>query len=82
MEKKHLELKITTKTEHENLRTRLVKLFSRHKGNLSDLDYDDGTGELSLCAEFNSIGGVSVFKIDRRKRKEPVEYELIEEPTK
>lgn len=70
-----------TKKNHENLRTRLVKLFSRHKSTLSDIGYDDGSGVLSLCAEFTGLdgSGTSVYKIDKRKEKNRIEYELIEE---
>lgn len=80
VEKKELSVKTLTKTNHENLRTRLVKLFSRHKSTLTDIGYDDGTGVLSVCAEFLGIegAGTSVYKIDKRKAQEKVDYEIIE----
>lgn len=79
VEKKELSVSTKTKTFHENLRTRLVKLFSRHKSTLSDIGYDDGSGVLSVCAGYSSVDGISTFKIDKRKEKEKVDYELIED---
>lgn len=80
VEEKKISIKTKTKTAHENLRTRLVKLFSRHKSTLTDIGYDDGSGVLSICAEFLAESGISNYKIDKRKEREKVEYEFIETP--
>lgn len=82
VEKKKISISTKDAISHENLRTRLVKLFSRHKSTLSDIGYDDGSGTLSVCAEFLAESGISTYKIDKRKRKETTEYELIEESIK
>lgn len=77
VEDRKLLVRTSSKDAHENLRTRLVKLFSRHKKNLEDLDFLDGTEELSMCATYDETSGTSSYSVDRRKSAKVVEYEIL-----
>jgi signal recognition particle GTPase len=72
---KKIEVKTETKLQHENLRTRLVKLFSEHKKTLKDIGAEDETSVFSLCGSFDSGRGISTFKL--AKKRGAAEYEVI-----
>jgi len=54
---------------HDNLRTRLVKLFSRHKDLLTSIGAGDDDVRLSLSADFSADSGTSKFTIRIRRTK-------------
>lgn len=78
VETKQLQIKTLSTAAHESLRSRLCKLFSKHKTVLTDLGLGDGTESLSICASFENGTGVSTFRIAPRKQEAPIEFEILE----
>ena len=62
-------VKTNTRKEHELLRTRLCKHFSRHKDTMLALGVDDDSSGMSILAEFKEATGISIFKVGVRKSK-------------
>lgn len=75
-----ISVKTSTKQEHENLRTRLVKHFSYHKETMVALGVEDDQHSFSVCASFETSTGISVFRLGVRKggiARETKEFEII-----
>jgi hypothetical protein len=84
VEKGQLSLRIESKQQHDSLRTRLVRLFSRHKVLLGELGADDGSSALSVCASYSTDSKTSTFRIGKSTKsvgQETIDYEILEEPT-
>lgn len=76
----HKEISVTTpdSNEHERLRVNLAKLWKRHKDNLKDIGYDDGSLSLSLCAKRESNTGTSKFSLaERSKGNQTKTFEIV-----
>lgn len=69
IDKKKISVRSDTPVDHDNLRSRLCKLFSKHKIMLDELGADDGDSNLSLSADYNGTSKTSTFYIRRRRNR-------------
>lgn len=80
VEKRELSVKTGSKSAHDSLRTRLVKLFSAHKKLLDSMGADDGSCSLSVSAHYELDSGTSTFHIKKAEKvvgKERIDYEIL-----
>lgn len=78
VEKRVVSIRVESKKDHENLRIRLVRYFSTHRRNLTDIGYDgDDTANESMCASFDKEKLVSTFVLRKRKKSVGKEYDVI-----
>lgn len=80
IEKKEITVKVSSRREYDNLRTRLCKYFSKHKGLLVGLGVDDESLSHSVCGIFDATHGLASFHLRESKRKMDAakEYEIVE----
>lgn len=68
--------------DHENLRVRLVKMYSRHRIILDSIGCDDESTVLSLAGTYSDVSKTSTFALRRGRRSginNPIkEYEIVE----
>ena len=82
LDKKEISVRTGSKKEHDNLRTRLCRAFSRHKQLMETLDPADPDLRLSISAAFVADSGVSTFAVRKRGAGpggvEAKEYEIVD----
>jgi hypothetical protein len=63
---------------HDNLRTRLVKLFATHKKTLNSIGYADSSESFGVCATWDEGAGTSTYTLAVPKKATAAEYEIVE----
>lgn len=76
---KEIQVRNKDKQAHENLRIRLVKLFSKHKSVLDSLGAADDSASKSLCADYQEDSGLSSFRIGNRRNSELTDFQIVED---
>lgn len=81
-ESSFITIKTGTLSNHNALRTRLVKLFSAHKTAMQSLGEthisDFKLTDLGLCATFDSASGHSTFSIAIPTSRKGRDYEIVD----
>lgn len=79
VENKSLKVAVSSRTAYDNLRTRLVKLFTAHKDTLDSLGVADDSNLLSVCGTYDVVTKVATYRIAERSNAAKESYEMIEE---
>ena len=73
-----ISIKTKSRRAHDNLRIRLVKLYSRHKNTMRDIGYDVSVDGFGVCASYSNDTGLSVFTLNTPRKSKPMDYQIVE----